>query len=212
MIKLSVKGFADYMTSGPAKQRTILRQYKYPDEDEAHARIIYYREARDRIAGYHKGQESPDWLTAQSRNLSALATLSAGRTKARLNHNARAISAYQAHFSEREFGVLDDLVLRFTLEEVTITVAPDLHVTEDGVEKMIKLDFGKNPPSEKLVKIISQLMYQTACDAGLNMKSASVLFFDVPRGKVFRGATARSRMMRDIEATCQNISAVWPSI
>jgi hypothetical protein len=212
MIKLSVKGFADFMTSGPAKQRNILRQYKYPDEDEAHARILYYREARDRIAGYHKGRESPDWLATQSGNLSSLAALSAGRTRARLNHNARALTAYHAHFGNREFEMLEDLVLRFTLEEVTITVAPDLHVREGGVEKMIRLEFGKDHPPERLIKIIAQLMYQTASDAGMNLKSSSVLCFDVPRGSVYKGAAVRSRLMKDIEATCQNISALWPSI
>ena len=42
MIKLSVKGLADYMMASPAAQHTTLRDFKYPDKDEAKSRRLYY--------------------------------------------------------------------------------------------------------------------------------------------------------------------------
>ncbi|MGO9411156.1 MAG: hypothetical protein ACLQCB_10440 [Spirochaetia bacterium] len=212
MIKLSLKGFADFMSAGPAKQRTILWQYKHPDEDEARAKIVYYREARDRIAAYHKHGEEPGWLDAQANGIATLAAGNSGQTRVRLGHNARALTQYRQHFAHREYEVLGDLTLHYTVDDVTITVAPDLHVREKGAEKIIKFEFGKNAPSDRLVKILSQVMFQAAEDSGLGLPSSSVLYVDVPRNKIHKGARTGARMARDLEATCQMISAVWQSI
>jgi len=212
MIKLSLKGFADFMNAGAAKQRTILRQYKYPDEDEARAKIIYYREARDRICAYHKACEHPDWFETQAAGLAILAASSGKHARSRLNHNARALLQYREHFAERKYQVLDEVVLRYSVGEVTISVVPDLHVIEDGSEKIIKLEFSKNQPLDRFVKIVSQVMFQSAADAGLDLPSSSVLYMDVPRNKTYKGARAKARLIRDVEATCRNISALWPSI
>ena len=62
MIKLSLSGFADYMTANPHRQRAVLRAYKYPSEDESRAKIIYYREARDAIRLYHRRPRTGQWL------------------------------------------------------------------------------------------------------------------------------------------------------
>lgn len=61
--KLSLKGLADFMTASPSRQRKILRAYKYPSEDEARAKILYYREARDRIAAFHVSPHDVSWLS-----------------------------------------------------------------------------------------------------------------------------------------------------
>jgi hypothetical protein len=212
MIKLSLKGFADFMSAGPAKQRTILGQYKYPDEDEARAKIVYYREARDRIAAYHKLGKEPDWLDTQANSIAALAAANAGKTRVRLGHNARALSQYRTHFARRLYEVLGEIVLHYTVDDVTISVVPDLHVRENGSEKIIKFEFAKNQPPDRLVKILSQVMFQAAEDSGHGLPSSSVLYVDVPRNKIHKGARAGARMARDLEATCQMISAVWQSI
>jgi len=212
MIKLSLKGFADFMSAGPAKQRTILRQYKYPDEDEARAKIVYYREARDRIAAYHKSREEPAWLDTQANSIATLAAANSGQTRVRLGHNARALAQYRQHFAQSVYEVLGEVTLRYTVDDVTISVAPDLHVREKGSEKIIKFEFGKNEPPARLVKILSQVMFQAAEGSGLGLPSSSVLYVDVPRNKIYKGARAGARMARDLEATCQMISALWQSI
>ncbi len=212
MIKLSLKGFADFMSAGPAKQRSILRQYKFPDEDEARAKIVYYREARDRISVYHKTGKTADWLEKEAKGIAALAAGSAGRTKDRLNHNARALLQYQTYFASCVYKVLAEVALRYSIGDVVISVVPDLHVTEDGKEKLIKFEFSKEPPAERLTKVICQLMFQASQDAGLGFPSSSILYIDVPRNKVHKGARAGARIRNDLEATCKNISALWPTI
>lgn len=212
MIKMSIKGLADYMTAEASRQRTILRQYKYPVEDDARAKIIYYREARDRIAAHHRGGQGVAALRARAAELQELANLSGGQTKARLNHNVRAIRAYIEHFAERDFEILNDLNLNLRYGDVSVNVHPDLHVREGNKEKIIKLEFGIEPPTPRVVKIISQMMFESAQLANLPVTSSGTLYLDVPRGVEHRGARLGARMRNDIEATCENISAIWERV
>jgi hypothetical protein len=210
--KISVKGLADFMTAGPAKQRTILRDYKYQDEDEPRAKIMHYREAREAIARFHRGDEGAAWLEKQAARLDAQAVAAGGQRGRRLRDNAIALQWYAVNFSMRRFDVLADLKFRLGYGDVVVTVVPDLHVREGTREKIIKLGFNKSAPKDMTVKIIAQTLFEAAELRGMALPSSAVLFLDVARGQEYRGARLGSRMRKDIEAACQNISAIWDSI
>jgi hypothetical protein len=212
MKKLSLKGLADYMTASPTRQRSILRSYKYPTEDEAQAKILYYREARDRIAAFHSSGETLAWLGNQATILLTLASYSRDRRRARLEHNARGIQQYARNFGSRSFDILGDFSHDLQYGDVVVSVYPDLHVREGETEKLIKLEFSKDEPNAALIRIISQCMFEAARDAGLGLSSANILLLDVPRGRAHRSSRMGARMARDIEATCENISAIWDTI
>src|SRR5262249_19128293 len=114
MKKLSIKGLADFMTASPSRQRTILRQYKYPDEDEPRAKILYYREARDRVAAHHSAGHHPSWLVTQAVSLEQLAANSTSRARTRLRHNARGLRSYAQHFGLKQYTVVGELALHTT--------------------------------------------------------------------------------------------------
>lgn len=212
MKKISLKGFAQIMLASPSRQRTLLRYHKYPSEDEPRARILYYRDARDRISAYHSLEYESDWLLQEARALELLASVSSGARRTRLNHNGRGLRAYARRFSSRKFEVLEDLLLTLEFGDVRITVRPDLHIVEGKREKIIKLEFGVSEPSADEVKIISQAMYEAADQVGMGLTAASILYFDVPRGAQHKGARLGSRRRADIEATCQIIDAIWGTI
>jgi hypothetical protein len=199
------------MTTNSAQQRKILRDYKYPDP-EGFAQATYYREARDFIVGFHRNVHEPAWLIERAMILDSFASQSTGQTKTRYKNNARALREYAHFFAKKKFEVLNDVNLRLTLAGVTVSVVPDLHVKERNVEKIIKLEFTKAEPDDKLIKIISQAMYQAQSDASMGLSSSSVLYFDIPRGKVHKGARVGSRMQTELEAACENLSAIWDGI
>lgn len=212
MKKLSIKGLADFMTASASRQRSILREYKYPDEDEPRAKRLYYREARDRVAVLHKVGHHPSWLATQASELDQLAANSSSRAKTRLRHNARGLRAYAQHFALKPYSLLDDLSLRLAFGDVVITVVPDLHVKEGAAERIIKLDFSVGAPESAQIKIISQAMFEAAVKSKLSLQAADVLYLDVERGVVHKGAKLGARMARDIEAACQNLSAIWDTV
>jgi hypothetical protein len=200
------------MTANPARQRTILREYKYPNLDDARAKIHYYREARDSVVAYHKGNKDEVWLRAQAMNLLATANVSSAGAQKRLRNNARALSAYEKNFGAREFEVLARLNWKLAYSGVDISVQPDLHVRERGAEKIIKLEFSVDEPETRAIKIISQCMFEAARAAGLNLPSASVLLLDVARGTSHKGARLGAYLRRDIDAACNTIADIWPKL
>ena len=212
MKKLSLKGLADFMTASHTRQRSILRTYKYPEQEEARAKITYYREARDRVAAFHSTKRPRSWLLAEALNIDSLAAMSIGRTSTRLSHNARALRAYAKHFASRAFDLLDDLTLTLQYDDVVVTVHPDLHVAEDGQQKLVKLEFNVDEPSDEFIRILTQAMFEAAQGGKLGLSSSSILLFDVPRGAEYRGARLGARMRREIESACGNISAIWDRI
>jgi hypothetical protein len=49
MFKLSLKGFAIFISASPSGQRKVLHNFKYPDE-KRRSQAKYYRDARKAIA------------------------------------------------------------------------------------------------------------------------------------------------------------------
>jgi len=192
MKQISVKGLADFIEASPVRQRTIVRQFKYPKEDEARAKIVYYREARDTIEAYHRGRHAVPWLEEQAGRLDMIAAGLIGRSKTRLQHNTRGIRAYGRHFSSHAYRPIDDLKLHLTYSDVRVTVNPDLRVREASDEFVLKLEFGVDEPSETEIKVISQLMYEAVSAARLQLKSGNILYLDVPRGRGASRSTGRS--------------------
>jgi hypothetical protein len=212
MIRISVKGLAKYMTSSPAAQRRILREYKYPDEDEPSAMRRYYKEVTDRIRAYHSSPHDRAWLQRKTSELAELARVTPGRGAARLRHNARALAAYERHFATKAYVPQAQLRLQLPVGNVLVSVAPDLHTFERNRVKLIKLDFSTTLPNVEAVKIVSQVMFEAARGRVSDLKSSSISYLDVTRGSEHKGARAGGRALREIEAACLSIESIWPGI
>lgn len=212
MITIPLRCLAEYMTSGPAKQRTTLKEYKYPQSDESQARIKYYQEARDSISIYHRGKRAPIWLENKAAVLESLASIEKGNRQIRLRHNARGVRAYEASFASKNFDILIIPKWYLIYSGVRIIVRPDLYVMEKGALKAIKLDFGVKEPKLEFIKIVSQCMLEAALSNGVALSGPSTLFLDVPRGNIHKAARIGSAMKKNIEAACMSIDAIWPTI
>ena len=199
------------MTSRSSGQRKTLCDYKYP-HPEGKAQAGYYRDARNAIARYHRNQCPPNWLKAQAELLAVNANAATGQRRTRLNHNARALRAYERYFSSKQLVVLADLPFELVFSGVHVTVAPDLHVQEDDREKIIKLDFTVQEPDRELIRIVTQAMFEASEMAGLHLTSSCVLYYDLSSGEVFKGARMGSRTRAEITSACQNIAAIWATI
>lgn len=211
MINISLKGLAKYMVSSPTTQRKVLRDYKFPDE-EGLAQATYYREARDRIVAYHRGKYQAAWLQTEASGLDVLAANSSGKSKPRLRNNASALREYAAHWGGRRIEPLADVKMVLEYGAVRVKVVPDLHMREGGRSRLVKFEFARTAPDKRVVSIITQAMFEAALARNLGMKAVDILYFDVPRGRVHKGARIGSRMARDIESTCRNIEGIWPTI
>jgi hypothetical protein len=211
VIKISLKGLAQFMTASSAQQRKILRDFKYPDP-EGSAKAMYYREARDFIAAYHSKGHPRTWLADQADVLSSLAAASSGRTVTRLRHNARALREYESGWAHMKLEVLNDVTMALLYGTVRVTVVPDLHVRQGGRSKIMKLEFGVEEPDRKTVAVMTQGMFEAASASSMALAARDVLYIDIPRGKIHQGARVGSRLATEIVAACKNIEAIWPTL
>ena len=211
-IKLSVKGLAQFMTSGAAKQRSILRTQKFPSKQENVAIIVYYGEARRAIEAFHEGDNDPAALVSVVDALSKKEAASSGQTAVRLNHNIRGMKTYLTYFGDRKFKILPTPKLKYNHSSVIVSAMPDLFVSENGTPKLIKLDFSEKLPDERVITIILQVTYEAAVLAKLNVKPKDVIYLDVSRNQQHTGAKLRSSIKKDVDAACDNIEALWSTI
>jgi hypothetical protein len=202
MIKITVKGLAKFMTNGPASQRKVLRNFKFP-KPEGFVQTIYYGEARRAIRDYHSKGNDPATLARAIEDLRVEADRATGQAQTRLEHNIRAVEGYLKHFANRRLTVLETPRLGYSHQNVAVGATPDLFVEEKGREKLIKLE---------LVKIILQVMYEAAVSNGIRVRPQDVIYLDASRAVQHKGAKVRARLTREIEAACENIEAMWPGI
>ncbi len=200
------------MTGTNAAQRKTVHEFKYPNEEESAAQQKYYREAKRFIKAHHEHKHQTGWLSQHAQTLFAKAQQETGPRRVRLNNNARSLKDYEQHFSKQQLTVLNDVTLTLQIHGVKIKVTPDLHVTEKGQEKIIKLDFTAAAPDKIQSRIIAQVMYEAANANGSNIPGNAVLYLDLARGNTHRGARAGSRMNNEIEAACATITAIWNTI
>lgn len=210
-IRISVKGLAKFMTSTPARQRKILRDYKFP-KPEGVAQAKYYAPARSAIHEYHAQQNDRAVLKKAVDDLNKRSAMTPNKLiSGKLDNNVRAIECYMKYFSQNHFDVLPIPPLQLVRGNVLVTATPDLFVTEKGRYQLIKLELGAKVPRPEVIRIITQVIFE-ATDGLIQVAPKDVLFLDVIRGTLSRGARIRTRLKADIDAACRNIEDMWPNI
>lgn len=211
MIQISLKGLVKFMTGSQANQRKVLHDFKHPDP-EGHAQTVYYGEARAVIRNFHRYDNDLQFMERESRDLDALAQRSIKpATRTRYQNNARAIRQYAHNFSQKKYTILPEVKLGLNFGDVLVTVVPDLHVQEKDKELIIKLDFSKDAQEDMIFKIMCQSMFTAQQIEKMELPASCVMCFDVPRGVIHK-ARVSSRIQKEMEAACANISAIWERI
>lgn len=211
MIGISIRDFAEFVISGAARQRTILRRIKHPDE-QSPLFYLYYSEARRLLREYHTNGHSKSWLQARADWFLAESKTAKPGKNIHLRNIARVLHDYHQYFAHRVFHPVGTIRLRYEHSSVLIKVTPDLYAKENGKLKIVKLEFGSNAIDPEMGKIISQIMFEATQRTGISISAKDILVFDISRGDVVRGARLGSVRKKNIEAVCANIEAIWPTI
>jgi hypothetical protein len=210
MPKLSMKGLAQFMTAGPSRQRSILRDHKFPKA--AVPMIGYYTAARNAIKRYHEETQNPAIIVEEVAGLRKKMIGASKQTVSRLENNIRALQGYLEYFGKRSFRVLETPRLKYLRGDVAVSVVPDLMVEENGVREMIKLDCNRAGASKEQIDVMLQLMYESASAAAIGVKPKGIAYIDAIRNKQHVGAKLKRTLKKDIDAACDNVSAMWPGI
>jgi hypothetical protein len=219
-----VNKLAEFMEAKGARQRQILKDQKYPTDYKG----MYHKEAAESIASA---------IASNLENLSkverAIALLEQSNpdkigTQRRLAANIDALETFRLMLDEIDQRIKGlDLVLgdqfsqqRLDIHGVSVSVRPEIIVRCAGKTGplcgAIKLHFPRTFPlsaySAGNVSAVVQQWCKVYMPDGGSVSGPHCFVIDIGSQAIYDGVKATVARMRDVEANCQNIAALWPTI
>jgi hypothetical protein len=221
--RISVNKLAEYITSRGIRQRQILRDQKFPQD----FKVTYYKEAEEAVSQCIASNFEN--ILSLERALSILEQRSPDRigTARRIAKNADAIEIFS--------GMLDDIDLRggipelgeqfpsrMTIQGVEISVRPEIILrgqARDGHALLgaMKVHFPRTfPLNSDSAGVISAILQRYTRDCLVQNEEEPFAPYcsvvDVGSRRFYEGVRATINRMREVEAECRNIVAIWSSI
>lgn len=219
--RISLNKLCEFMTVGPARQRRIIRDQKYPPDYQ----VVYYREAQESVA--HFIASNLEDVAAIERQINLLSQQSPDSIGAqrRLASNIDALEAF--------LDMIDDIDLRgsrpslganqaprLSIRNVDISVRPEIILHVEGKTRplvgAVKLHFPKTNPLNDDAAGFGSTVLQEWCRANMVDDGAPsgphCFVIDVGSKRVHSGVRSNVQRMNGIQAACQNIHALWPTI
>lgn len=222
--RISANKLAEYLIRRAAKQRAILEERKYPDPEFNMG--IYHRESLEAVSKFlADGAVDTSALTAQLQILAQQNPEKIG-TARRVNANIDALRKFE--------GMLDSVSLHGAVPElgaqnpppityygVRISVRPEIILRGTGpkgkkyiggIKLSMSTGFVHTDESAGYVSAMVQeyLRQNLVTDEIVNGEYCQVI--DVGGERIFPGVKSTLQRLRDVEAECRNIAALWPSI
>lgn len=213
-MRISVKVLADFMLASPARQRTIIRDSKFPKlkDGKPKPQIVRYSETRAAIRDFHESGNDITVLLKAVERLTNKKINNPEKDASRIDDNIRAITAYAKYYSKVPFQVLPTPKPLYCYEQVEVSATPDLYVQENGTKKLIKLDFNQSKPRQEAVDIIMKVMSEAANQAELGVKPKDVVYLDVSRREQYSGKKLNVGLKKNIDAALATIQDMWNNI
>ena len=211
--RVTLTGLAKFMMATSSQQRAILHKYKF-DEPESAAVRKYYREAYNTLHRYYIGDHQVPWLYGEADALESQATPLNRQMELRIENNADTIRQFAQCFSRSITDQEAPPVLSYSHANLFVKVTPDVFGKEKGRDRLIKFHFARpyNDQPERFAKIVCQVMYEAAVDAGLSLPSSAIRLWDRHTCKEYKLARVGARMTKEIEDACTAVVAIWPTL
>jgi hypothetical protein len=222
---LSVNKLAEYVCSRAGRQRRILYERKYPDPEFSAG--MFHREAAEAVTRYlADGCVDATPITKELGVLGQLKPSKIG-TARRINANIDALDRFADMLDDIDFQGADATLgahnpTPLTFHGVKVSVRPEIILRATGPKKQqmvgaVKLHFTKthchDGESAGYVSAAVQEYLRCHVIQGDEIVAPQLCpVIDIGSGTVFPGVRAISNRLKDIEAACQNIHALWPSI
>jgi hypothetical protein len=213
-IQISVNGLVKFMQASSVAQRTLLRDHKFPFDANGKKRpqIVHYSEASAAVLKYHEAGNKQSILDSAVESLLRKIQDNPELNASRIEDNVRAIRAYSEHFSTSRYLVLPNPKPKYSHGDVTVSATTDLYVSEAGTNKLIRLDFKAAEAEKDIIQTILKITHAAALMSGLDIDAGNVVYIDVCRKKMHKGKEMNKRLKAEVEAACDTIAAIWPTL
>lgn len=220
--RISVNKLAEYMGAKAARQRQILRDQKYPTDYKG----MYYREAAEAISScLASNGENIQVLERVVAKLEQSSPENIG-TQRRIAANIDALENFQLMLDDvfplaGEPSLASNIAPKLTYFNVDVSVRPDILLkasSKNGSPLLgaIKLHFPKtfslDDDAAAIVSAVTQEWFKS-CYPDDGVPSGQICYvIDIGTRRVCKGAKSTVARLKDVQASCQNIVGVWPTI
>jgi hypothetical protein len=207
-IRISAKGFAEFVLAGPSKKARIVRNILKPKSKEAQAIVLYYAKAIRIIRLYHAKDNDREYLTREIRALEKkLESATTPQAKASLRNNLRAIRSYMDIYGQRKRITVPRPRIYYTHGSVRLSASPDIAIQEDGRLKLVKLGVTKDGDNPEVIRIMLRVIYQAA-SIQYQVEPRDVVYFDIANAARLRGSREDSDLASTIDNGCDTLADI----
>lgn len=219
---ISVNKLGEYIVSRGNRQREILRDRKFPTNYKG----MYYREASEAVASCLASNLEDLSSLARTQRVLEQKTPEKVGTQRRINSNIDAIESFDALLDSIDFhGGTPELAPhtaeRLVRHTVEISVRPEiiLRGTGRGGKPLVgamKVHFSRTRPLNEESAAYVSAVVQEYCREKLvrdeEVYAPYCFVVDIGSMEVYSGVRSTVQRMKDVEAECRNIQALWNSI
>jgi hypothetical protein len=222
MARVSINQLAKYLDSTPSQRRKIVRDAKNPPA----YRVNWYDGARPSIVEFMVGGMSDE--TILLRAIQRLSAIQPGsdHEESKLRSNIEALEAVIESYADIDFLSLTPSAgppapPHLSFSNVDISVRPELllagTIRNQPTTGGVKIYLSKTDPLTDEVAayigcVVQSHVQQHSTPAGNQVRNTACIVYDVFQERVYSAPSATARRLSDIDAACQEIVLIWPTV
>ena len=130
--------------------------------------------------------------------------------RVKLAKNIDALIAYETIYGDRSFQLHPRHHLSVQIGGITVTAQPDLWVSENATEVLIKIGAAKKKPQQ--IDILLHLLRKAAIASGYRIHAKNVAYLDVTNGRELSCQSDLGRFNKMFRNVAESIMAMWPEV
>jgi hypothetical protein len=218
---LNARTVAEFFTSGPSRQRTTLRRYARPPEQQK-APIVMYDPVRKVLPEYFRTKRDATVLQRVVRLLDAPSDADPGFIEKRRKSNRNAIAHLEQLQFDGEFADVKSRRIDIAVQKVRVKSTVDFYATFIPASRRKKprhVGVIVNPSGiprkdeadiKKWWEIECEIAFRAAKVEGITLNG--ILYVDLGHEKIHEYLKPSERLWADIDATCERIVREWKEI
>jgi hypothetical protein len=222
---ISVNKLAESIISKAARKRKILMDRKYPDPEFSMG--AYHRESEEAIQMYIAGGAVDTAPLDTALNVLNQQSPTKVGTIRRINSNIGSIEKFLEMLDHVDLKGADPELgennpQKLKIHNVSVSVRPEIVLRGTGPKGVkfvgaIKLHMSSSDNFTEeaagyVSAVVQEYTKQFLLRDGEIVQPTYCQVIDVGNGKVFQGVKSTAQRMKDIEAECQNIFGLWPTL
>lgn len=219
--RISLNKLAEFASARAGRQREILRDQKYPTDFKG----LYYKEADEAVSlCLASNLEDVKSVEDALKRINETNSSKIG-TQRRLASNADALESFLMMLDDIDFGDAEPALgahtaPKLTVQGVEISVRPEIILRTNGrrgpLVGAVKVHFPRTYSLDDNTAGLASAVTNEWCKVHLahegQVSGALCPVIDVGAQRFYPGAKSIVQRLKEVDAICRNISALWPTI